>query len=71
MCTVIEKIRKGRATHDGKIFSKKRTEMEYTIPFPTNIPNPNLVIIGTPESGKSLTLCELKEILRRRNTLKS
>lgn len=48
-----------------------RTEMEYTIPFPTNIPNPNLVIIGTPESGKSLTLCELKEILRRRNTLKS
>ena len=60
MCTVIEKIRKGRATHEGKILSKKKTEIEYTIPFPTDIPNPNLVIIGTPESGISLPLCELK-----------
>jgi hypothetical protein len=36
---------------------KEKDEI-YTVPFPTNIPDPSLVVIGTPESGQSLSpLC--------------
>lgn len=42
-----------RKIHERFINRKsKKHDEKYTVPFPTDIPNPNIVVFGTHGSGK-------------------
>ena len=48
-----------RKIHEKFINRKMK---KYTVPFPTDIPNPSLVVIGTPGSGKCRMPLRIREI---------
>ena len=52
-----------RKIHERFINRKsKKHDEKYTVPFPTDIPNPSLVVFGTPGSGKCRMPLRIREI---------
>ena len=52
-----------RKIHERFINRKsKKHDEKYTVPFPTDIPNPNIVVFGTHGSGKCRMPLRIREI---------